>query len=219
MHFRTKSSQADLARDYIFNIPASADQDILKTMMEEQLDGVNQVTVAYGDSDDREYSMGRRACSSIGNVVTISFDDVDETFVGDDGDIPPLQLDMLNSPVNPRTYLEEGDGTFLMARLSGNTASVTPTAVEVNKGIKYEDRSAPYESGSGTDTLTFKYTVQIGDSSADLEATRLLVASGSIYRAPAGYTSLNSTVLATSSWFSKLEMYSNTWNFPTKTSR
>ena len=33
------------------------------------------------------------------------------------------------------------------------------------------DRLATYAGGSGTDTLTFSYTVQAGDSSADLDIT------------------------------------------------
>ena len=92
MHFRANSTVPDNERSYIFNIPADADQEIIKNMMETHIPGINQVTVTYGDSDDREYSGGRRACTSRGNDISISFDDVDYNFVGDDGDIPPLQV-------------------------------------------------------------------------------------------------------------------------------
>ena len=115
-----------------------------------------------------------------------------------------------------------------MAQLSKATVSLTSTAIEVNKGIRYEDRVAPYHNGSGTDTLTFKYTVQVGDDSSDLEAKRLLVDGlhyegndfGNIFRAPAGFTSQNKTVnRLTHPDGDDLSVLANTWNFPTKTTR
>jgi hypothetical protein len=50
------------------------------------------------------------------------------------------------------------------------------------------DRSAIYSSGSGTDTLTFAYTVQAGDTSADLDiaATNALALNGSTITDGAG---------------------------------
>ncbi len=49
-----------------------------------------------------------------------------------------------------------------------NTAGGTPTLLLETGSI---DRSATYLSGSGTNTLTFQYTVQAGDTSADLDVT------------------------------------------------
>ena len=50
------------------------------------------------------------------------------------------------------------------------------------------DRSATYTSGSGTDTLTFAYTVQVGDASADLDTAgaNALVLGGSTITDGAG---------------------------------
>ncbi|MEB3316774.1 MAG: FG-GAP-like repeat-containing protein [Cyanobacteriota bacterium] len=49
-----------------------------------------------------------------------------------------------------------------------NTASGTPTLLLETGAI---DRSALYSGGSGTSTLSFQYTVQNGDSSADLDVS------------------------------------------------
>jgi hypothetical protein len=110
-------------------------------------------------------------CSSRGNLVRVTFHDVDPD-VGFDGDVPSLTLDKTNSPLNHRTFLEDSDGTFLKAVLSGGQAvSLPTTTTEETKGVKYEDRRAAYVSGDGTPVLRFKYTVQQGDSSEDLEAS------------------------------------------------
>ncbi|RDK06113.1 hypothetical protein DN412_33040, partial [Cupriavidus lacunae] len=47
-----------------------------------------------------------------------------------------------------------------------DTSGGTPTLLLATGAV---DHSARYVSGSGTDTLTFRYTVQAGDSSADLD--------------------------------------------------
>eukprot|EP00520_Triparma_pacifica_P008483 CAMPEP_0118646096 /NCGR_PEP_ID=MMETSP0785-20121206/7860_1 /TAXON_ID=91992 /ORGANISM="Bolidomonas pacifica, Strain CCMP 1866" /LENGTH=7824 /DNA_ID=CAMNT_0006538039 /DNA_START=267 /DNA_END=23742 /DNA_ORIENTATION=+ len=180
--FRKLSSDDDYQKQHILNIPTTADQEYLKQVLE-QLDGVNKVTVFYDDTDDRDYSFGRRVCTSKGNLVRITFDDVDST-VGIDGDIPELTFDPINSPLDPRTYENLGDGSFLRAQLSGNTVSLSSTAIEVTKGVNYSDRYATYVSGSGTSTVKFKYTVQVGDSSSDLEALSIhTTSSSSIFKA------------------------------------
>lgn len=214
--FRKQATSSDYDLQHIMNIPATADQEYLKQVRPhphptvplppltpppstppkspqvlEQLDGINRVTIWYDDSDDRDYSFGRRVCTSKGNYVRITFDDVNET-VGSDGDIPELTFDSLNAPLDPRTYLSQGDGTFLRAQLSGNTPSLSATATEVTKGVKYEDRLAIYHSGNGTDTIRFQYTIKAGDTSADLEADSLLIGSttGYIYKADSSMTTL-----------------------------
>ena len=52
------------------NIDAHIDQEGLKSALE-TIDGVENVTVYYDDADDRDYSGGRRACTSVGNEITI----------------------------------------------------------------------------------------------------------------------------------------------------
>jgi CSLREA domain-containing protein len=61
-----------------------------------------------------------------------------------------------------------------------NTTNGTPT-LTLETGTT--DRNASYESGSGTDMLVFKYTVQSGDTSSDLDyvaTTSLLLNGGTI---------------------------------------
>ena len=69
--------------------------------------------------------------------------------------------------------------------MSGNTVFLSSTATEVSKGVNYSNRRAVYHSGSGTDTLRFKYTVEEGDKSDDLESIKLEVGAvqGEIYKA------------------------------------
>ena len=198
--------------------------------MLETIEGINEVTVQYDDSDDREYSGGDRACTSRGNLVTVTFEDVSSEFVGDDGDLPPMQLNALNAPLDPRTYIPSGDGTFLTASLSKSTVSLTPTAIEHTKGVDYADRVAKYVNGSGTDTLTFAYTVQQGDESGDLEALEILdhpkqykgKQFGKVYRMPSTFTSRNATVnpyTHPDAEDVKASVLANTLSFPTNGQR
>jgi hypothetical protein len=52
------------------------------------------------------------------------------------------------------------------------------------------DRAVNYTSGSGTNTLTFRYTVQAGDTSADLDSIALELNAGSIKATSAGADAL-----------------------------
>ena len=70
--------------------------------------------------------------------MRITFDDVDST-VGVDGDIPELTFDPINAPLDPRTYMNLGDGSFLRAQLSGNTVSLSSTATETTKVSQLEE--------------------------------------------------------------------------------
>ena len=74
-----------------------------------------------------------------------------------------------------------GDGTFLRAQLSGNAVSLSAIATEEVKGVRWQDRAAAYHSGNGTDTVRFKYVVQKGDSTGDLEAVALNLGGGTGY--------------------------------------
>ena len=113
--FKRRSSDTGYEAQHATNIPVSHSQEQLKQTLE-QLEGVRKVTVKYDDVDDRDYSFGNRVCTSKGNKVTITFDEVDDD-VGDDGDIPQIILDKINAPLDPRTYLNLGDGTFLRAQV------------------------------------------------------------------------------------------------------
>jgi hypothetical protein len=130
--------------NYVTNIDVLADQEVVKRALE-TLEGIESVTVSYGLADDRDYSDGRRACTSIGNEITVTFDE--HSVTGVDGDLPELTLDILNDPLDTRTYLGIGDGEFLLGRLADSTIGTTPDTgifVEVVKGLKYADAVAPY---------------------------------------------------------------------------
>jgi hypothetical protein len=48
------------------------------------------VSVLYGDDDDRTYSRGDRACTSVGNNITLTFHS--HSYPGVDGDLPMLKV-------------------------------------------------------------------------------------------------------------------------------
>lgn len=54
-----------------------------------------QVSVLYGDDDDRTYSRGDRACTSVGNNITLTFHS--HSYPGVDGDLPMLKVGHLDS--------------------------------------------------------------------------------------------------------------------------
>ena len=66
--FKKQTTDCDYQQQHLTNIPVTADQEYLKQVLE-QLDGINKVTVYYGDTDDREYSYGRRVCTSKVSVL------------------------------------------------------------------------------------------------------------------------------------------------------
>ena len=74
--------------------------------------------------------------------------------------------------------------------MSGNTVSLSSTATEVTKGVNYSNRHAPYVSGSGTSSIKFKYTVQAGDSSSDLEVLSIHTTPSSSSITKAGSTTI-----------------------------
>ena len=149
----------------VVNVPALANQDQLKYALE-GLDYIEEVTVAYGDSDDREYSRGPRACTSVGNVITITFERT--SYIGTDGDLPMLTADWLNAPLDLRTYYSAGDGSFLMGRFPATAVGVSPVQ-EVQKGHKMDNAKARYVSGSGSKSLLYMYTVNTGDYTTALD--------------------------------------------------
>lgn len=151
------------------NIPTDASRDMLKYAIE-SLPGIEEVTVAYGDDDEREYSHGDRVCSSRGNNVTVTFDRW--SFLGTDGDLPLLGTDWLNAPPDGRTFQSGGDGSFLTGRFPDSHVKLTQP-VELVKGRRMDDGRAPYASGNGTSTLQFLYTVRPNDLTAALETVAL----------------------------------------------
>jgi hypothetical protein len=172
--------------NWVTNIDVLADQEVVKNKLEE-LEGIESVTVSYGLADDRDYSDGRRACTSIGNTITVTIDK--HSYRGGHGDLPELQLDILNDPLNKRTFLGVGDGEFLLGRLADSTIGTTPDTgifTEVVKGLEYEDAVAPYRPDlamdellghqnytNGTLVVSFLYTVTSGALGASGETGEL----------------------------------------------
>ncbi|WP_348943784.1 putative Ig domain-containing protein [Chitinibacter sp. FCG-7] len=128
----------------------------------------------------------------------LSFDAATRTFSGtpDDGDIGTLNIELMASdshggnvsdsfalaitPLNPEVLSVQSTsangsykaGTNLTLTVTFdqivtvNTAGGTPSLLLETGGI---DRKAIYTSGSGSNTLSFSYTVQAGDESLDLD--------------------------------------------------
>lgn len=171
-----------LNNQYINNIPANMTQDAFKYLLE-QLDGVNEVTIAYSSDDDRDYSMGRRICTSVGKNVTITFESID--FPQFDGDVPQIQYDSLNQLQDPRTAKSMGEGIALAGVNNAYIASIKTN--ELVKGRQQRDSTATFYEGNMTSVLKFLYRVRSGDYSSLLEVKSLAFAYGFIYGAQTGF--------------------------------
>ncbi|CAM9465274.1 unnamed protein product, partial [Phaeothamnion confervicola] len=88
------------------NVLAGASQEALQRVLED-FAGVDAVSVRYNNSEGL-----RRLCTDGGNTARISFQAVASS-LGDDGNLPPLQLDYLNAPVNAKTGESWGSGERL----------------------------------------------------------------------------------------------------------
>ncbi|ESW60247.1 MAG: hypothetical protein Q27BPR15_13050 [Rhodobacter sp. CACIA14H1] len=100
-----------------------------------------------------------------------------------DGVVPTVSS--VTSPTSNGTY-KTGDTISVVVNFS-ETVIVTGTPqLTLETGLT--DRSASYSSGSGTSALTFTYTVQSGDTTADLDyvATNSLALNGGSIRDEAG---------------------------------
>ncbi|RVU18718.1 FG-GAP-like repeat-containing protein [Methylobacterium oryzihabitans] len=89
------------------------------------------------------------------------------------------------TPTVTRLTSSTRDGTYragsVIAVQVGFSEAVTVTGTpRLTLETGTTDREATYARGSGTDTLTFLYTVQPGDSAADLDALTLGLAGGTI---------------------------------------
>ncbi|KAJ1461331.1 hypothetical protein M885DRAFT_268034 [Pelagophyceae sp. CCMP2097] len=164
----------DLVNDagVVRNIDVRSDQEQLKYYLE-TIKGVENVTIYYGYEDDREYSGGRRACTTNGNEIIVTFERA--TYADQfDGDVPAMRLDALNAAVDPLTMLPLSDGTHLDGRLVGSTVKIDAVAKEHVKGVRGQDGRAKYADGSGTNVLRFDYVVKRSDASPRLEAVKFV---------------------------------------------
>jgi len=91
--------------NFLMNIAVNTTQQAFKFQLEE-LEGINEVTVWYSESDDREVSGDSRICTQVGNVVNVVFEDV--SFPQYNNDVPQMQFDIFNQFADVRTGLVLG---------------------------------------------------------------------------------------------------------------
>ncbi|HVZ43899.1 MAG TPA: Ig-like domain-containing protein [Ramlibacter sp.] len=90
--------------------------------------------------------------------------------------IVPSVLDVTSS--NSNGAYGAGTNIFVQVKFSGSVDVTGTPTLTLETGTT--DRTASYISGDGTDTLTFKYIVQAGDTSADLNYTTTAALTGTI---------------------------------------
>ncbi|WP_415408410.1 FG-GAP-like repeat-containing protein [Synechococcus sp. W2B2] len=133
--------------------------------------------------------------TDVGFISRPAFADIDDDgdldlFIGNSGGLTNFFRNTAATPVAPVTS-ETASGTYGIGDVITLTVSFSePVVVDTSGGtptLQLEtgtiDRKAIFTSGSGTNTLTFQYTVQEGDTSADLDqlsSTALELNGGSI---------------------------------------
>jgi hypothetical protein len=136
---------------------------------------------APGDTDsNQQYVVRVQATDAAGNVstqeVTITIVDADE--------VAPTVTGITSSTANG--IYKAGDTLSLQVHFDEAVTVTGTPQLALETGAT--DRVVDYVSGSGTDTLTFLYTVQAGDTSADLDqlAATALALNGGTLRDAAG---------------------------------
>ncbi|CAM9289872.1 unnamed protein product, partial [Sphacelaria rigidula] len=89
------------------NIDAGTEEEKLERILQE-FDGVERTTVRYASSG---VTRPLGVCSDNGTTVTVTF--TTASFEGDDGDLPMLELDYMNSPTDPYTGMSFGASSRL----------------------------------------------------------------------------------------------------------
>eukprot|EP01032_Pedospumella_encystans_P013718 gene13718-15774_t len=182
-----------LEDQFLMNLDANITKEELKKKIEE-FEGINTVTITYSNADDRLYSGGNRACTSLGNLVTIVFDSV--SFPQYDGDVPPLLFDRTNTYADLRNGLNIGEEDTFLAGVpphSRRYTANTTVSTEVVKGVTQRDGVAYYLSGNMTNMLTFKFVAQNGDFTKLLEVRSIDFAEGFIY-SPVTHANVSTSV-------------------------
>ncbi len=151
-----------------------------------QLNTGSATSPAFAAPTTNPYSL-----SNVGSFASPSFVDIDgdgdlDALIGNSIGNTVVQLNTGNrvAPVTATTANGiYGVGSMITLTVAFNEAVIvtgTPTLLLETGAV---DRNATYASGSGTSTLTFSYTVQAGDTSADLDqasSSALALNSGTI---------------------------------------
>ncbi|WP_315122622.1 Ig-like domain-containing protein [Comamonas antarctica] len=147
--------------------------------------GVNNVTMSFegnrANLNAALQTLSFRGASGYIGAASITIETNDNGNSGTGGaksDVDTVSINVV--PVNPKITSVAAQGLDRTVKVGDevlvnmvfdqavnvDTAGGTPTLL-LETGLV--DRSAVYQSGSGTNTLVFKYTVQAGDISADLD--------------------------------------------------
>ncbi|EQC37100.1 hypothetical protein SDRG_05327 [Saprolegnia diclina VS20] len=130
----------------VTNVPYNATPSVLREYLR-RLTCIAEVTVVF--------DAGVSACSFRGTNVVVTFDRVN--FAGVDGDLPLLTTDARNTGGSNKTLVHH---TFPVL--------LSPVATEVQAGVCVVDRTATF-LGAGATVVRFRYVVQPGDATDDLE--------------------------------------------------
>ncbi len=156
-----------------------------------QLNTGSATRPAFGAATTNPYGLGSVTNLAVPTMVDIDSDGDLDVFIGNGAGNTVVHLNTAN-PVAPVTSSNAnrayGVGSVITLTVAFNEAVLvtgTPTLL-LETGAT--DRTATYASGSGTNTLTFTYTVQAGDISADLDqfSSTALALNGGTIRDAAG---------------------------------
>lgn len=175
---------------YIMNLDVHTTRDELKYKLEELM-GVEEVTIEYGEEDDREYSFGNRICTSRGNNVTITFENV--TFSALNNNVPILTYDTLNEFAHSRTGLSQGISDTSLAMIHPDSV-VSISSEVLQEGFKKENGMAYYVSGSNTSVVRFEFIVEGGDTTTSLDVNTLNMDENSYIASKRTYAVVNPAV-------------------------
>ncbi|MEX2212119.1 MAG: chitobiase/beta-hexosaminidase C-terminal domain-containing protein [Gaiellaceae bacterium] len=141
-------------------------------------------TYAFAETSfpaDGDYTVTARSTDNVANVITMTAATFTVNRIG------PTVTNVTSAKANGA--YKAGDVIDVQIVFSDpvtvNTTGGTPT-LTLETGAT--DRNASYLSGTGSNTLVFRYTVQAGDTSADLDytATTALALNGATMKGPGG---------------------------------
>lgn len=174
----TGSFAMKLEDQFVMSIPSNTTQDELKYKLE-TFEGINEVTVHYSEIISGN-TLRNEVCTSDGNEITITFEDI--SFPQYDGDLPIIELDSYNWFNDPRTLRPQGNVEERLKGIHNEYVVELPnTTSEVQKGQNQRNSEAYYVSGAGTNVLSFHYNVRVGDDSPALDVISINFDNGYIY--------------------------------------
>jgi hypothetical protein len=174
----------------IMNIFTNTTKQQLQTLLRTKFNGIKRVNVniqplsssfSSASSSPTADLYLNSICSPSGNNVTITFDQA--FFPQFDGDVPTIYLNRLNNNPDALSGLSLGSPeTFLYDGLEHEIPVDLPlSTTELQRGYNRSDGVASYLSGSGTNRISFVYTIVSGDIVNSLDVISLNFDHGYIY--------------------------------------